>query len=75
MAPNHQEKAIIQASIANDLHVGLFDEDILHWLLFQDEFKCSGEITFASPVSADRINGKTSYVQLLDGSESSGDQQ
>ncbi len=32
-------------------------------------------MAFASPVLADRISGKTSYVRLLDEAESSGDQQ
>ena len=32
----------------------------LHWLLFQDNFTCSEEMTFASPVSAEHISGKIS---------------
>lgn len=53
----------------------LFDKKSLHWLLFQDDFGFSEEMAFASPVLADRISGKAGHVQLLDGAESSGDQQ
>ena len=52
-----------------------FEKKSLHWWLFQDDFSCYEEMTIASPVLADRITGKASYVQLLDGAESSGDQQ
>ncbi|DBA72330.1 TPA: hypothetical protein ACH3X2_010571 [Trebouxia sp. C0005] len=42
-------------------------------LLFQDNFKCSEEMAFAAPLLADRICGKTSYVQLRDETDSSVD--
>jgi len=44
-------------------------------LLFQDNFKCSEEMAFASPLLADSIRGKTSYVQLLDEIDTSGNHQ
>jgi len=45
----------------------------LHWLLFQDDFNCSEDMAFALPLSANGISGETSYVQLLDDFDSSGD--
>ena len=46
----------------------------LHFLLLEDPFGFCEEMALAALVLADCISGKTSYVQLLDGTESSGDQ-
>ena len=42
-------------------------------LLFQNIFNCSEEMAFALPLLANSISGETSYVQLLDEFDSSGE--
>ncbi|DBA65515.1 TPA: hypothetical protein ACH3X2_003172 [Trebouxia sp. C0005] len=60
-----------QGDLPADLLDGLTQSD-QPLLLDTDNFECSGEMAFATPLLADRIHGKTSYVQLLDEIDSSG---